>query len=190
MSLICTFETIEALSSLLKRGGTIAYPTEAVFGLGADPQNEVAVRRIFALKERDPSTGFLLIAAGFDQVAEYVDLEALGTGRLAEIRVTWPGPFTWIVPPSKRVPPWLTGAHAGIGVRVTAHEPTARLCLAFGGPIVSTSANPHGSPPARSVAELIRYFGARLDGILDAPLGSSLKPSSIRDAMTGRVLRA
>lgn len=75
---------------------------------------------------------------------------------------------TWVFPRSAAVPDWVAGAHAGIALRVTAHEPAAALCHAFGAPLVSTSANPHGQPPARDLATLERYFGERLDGALDA----------------------
>jgi L-threonylcarbamoyladenylate synthase len=88
------------------------------------------------------------------------------------------------------VPEWVAGAHAGIALRVTAHAPAAALCRAFGAPLVSTSANPHGDAPARDVATLARYFGDRLDGALDAALGDQERPTTIRDALSGAIIRA
>jgi L-threonylcarbamoyladenylate synthase len=181
---------IDAAAALLRDGGVLAYPTEAVFGLGCDPHNEAALARLFALKQRSSSQGVLLIAADFTQVEPYIDHTAVPAQILQQVRESWPGPHTWIFPRAATVPAWVVGAHAGIAVRVTAHEPSIALCRAFGGAIVSTSANPHGQAPARDVDTLIGWFGDALDGVLDAPLGGLAQPSTIRDAMSGALIRA
>jgi L-threonylcarbamoyladenylate synthase len=106
------------------------------------------------------------------------------------VKASWPGPNTWIFPRTAQVPDWVAGAHAGIALRVTAHEPAAALCRAWGGALVSTSANPHGSPPARSAQQALDYFGDALDGVLDGPLGGQERPTVIRDALTGAIIRA
>ncbi len=175
---------------LLHDGGVLAYPTEAVFGLGCDPQHHAAVDRIFALKQRDSAQGLLLIAADFEQVQRYIDAAAVPDRCLQTARDSWPGPHTWVFPRSGEVPAWIAGEHAGIALRVTDHAPTAALCRAFGGALVSTSANPHGRLPARSAAEVAGYFGDALDGLLDAPLGGGERPSDIRDALSGAIIRA
>lgn len=177
-------------ADVLRRGGVIAYPTEAVFGLGGDPHNRTAFERIFALKQRPATQGVLLIAADFAQIARYVDMTKVPQGVLAQVRASWPGPFTWVFPRSADVPDWIAGEHAGIALRVTAHGPAAALCRAFGGALVSTSANPHGHPPARDLATLTAYFGEELDGIVDAPLGGASQPTTIRDALTGAIIRS
>jgi len=84
----------------------------------------------------------------------------------------------------------VAGAHAGIALRVTAHEPAAALCRAYGAALVSTSANPHGEPPARTADVAAGYFGPALDGLLDAPTGEQLRPTVIRDALSGAIIRA
>lgn len=173
----------------LREGGVLAYPTEAVFGLGCDPHDEAALNRLFALKERPPTQGVLLIAADFEQVRPYIDFGRVSDEVLAQVRASWPGPNTWIFPRSAHVPAWVAGAHDGIALRVTSHESAAALCQAFGGALVSTSANPHGQPPARDVATLERYFGERLEAALDAPLGGLDRPSTIRDALSGAMIR-
>jgi L-threonylcarbamoyladenylate synthase len=109
---------------------------------------------------------------------------------MQQARDSWPGPHTWIFPRSAEVPAWVAGTHAGIALRITAHEPAAALCRAFGGALVSTSANPHGEPPARSARTVENYFGDKLDGLLDAPLGGQSNPSVIRDALSGAIIRA
>ena len=183
-------DQVEAAAGLLRGGGVLAYPTEAVYGLGCDPHDRVAFGKVFALKQRPPSQGVLLIAADFAQVERYIDLAAVPADVLAQVRQGWPGPYTWIFPRTAAVPDWVAGGHAGIALRVTAHAPSAALCRAFGGALVSTSANPHGEPSARSAQTVLDYFGDALDGVLDAPLGGQERPSTIRDALTGTIIRA
>ena len=179
-----------AAAELLHGGGVLAYPTEAVFGLGCDPHDRVAFERLFALKQRPATQGVLLIAADFAQVERYIELSDVPDEVLAQVRANWPGPHTWIFPRSAAVPVWVAGEHAGIALRVTAHEPAAVLCRAFGGALVSTSANPHGQPPARAAQTVADYFGDALDGLLDAPLGGQTRPTVIRDALSGAIIRA
>jgi L-threonylcarbamoyladenylate synthase len=182
--------TVDAAAALVRGGGVLAYPTEAVYGLGCDPHDRDAFDRLFALKGRPSTQGVLLIAADFEQVAPYIDLAAVPSAVLDDVRASWPGPHTWIFPRSALVPDWVAGAHAGIALRVTAHPPAAALCRAYGAPLVSTSANPHGEAPARDVATLERAFGDRLDGVLEAALGGQERPTTIRDALSGAIIRA
>jgi L-threonylcarbamoyladenylate synthase len=181
---------VDAAAALVRGGGVLAYPTEAVYGLGCNPHDRDAFERLFALKERPATQGVLLIAADFAQVEPYIDRAAVPGAVMDEVHATWPGPNTWVFPRSARVPEWVAGAHAGIALRVSSHAPVIALCRAFGAPLVSTSANPHGQPPARDVATLARYFGERLEGALDAPLGGLDRPTIIRDALTGAIIRA
>lgn len=185
-----TLAEFDGAAALLRTGGVLAYPTEAVYGLGCDPHDCAAFARIFALKQRPPTQGVLLIGASFAQVERYIDLTAVPTEVLAQVQASWPGPNTWIFPRSAAVPEWVAGAHAGIALRVTAHAPAAGLCVAFGGALVSTSANPHGSPPARSAGQALEYFGDALEGVLDGPLGGQERPTVIRDALSGAIIRA
>lgn len=184
-----TLAGLDAAAALLRRGGVLAYPTEAVFGLGCDPQDEAAFRRLFALKQRPPTQGVLLIGADFAQLAPYIDLAAVPPQVLQQVQASWPGPHTWVFPRATGVPAWVAGAHAGIALRVTAHAPAAALCRAFGGALVSTSANPHGQPPAHAAQAVVASFGDALDGLLDAPLGGQAAPTPIRDALSGAIIR-
>ncbi len=171
----------------LRRGGVIAYPTEAVWGLGCDPFNEAAVRRVFALKQRPGGVGVILIGADFDQIAPFLgDCADLAIERA---KATWPGPNTWIFPRNTHVPTWIVGEHAGIAVRVTAHPIAAGLCRVLGSAIVSTSANPHGQAPARSAETVRQLFGDQLDEIVEGELGGLERPTAIRDAVSGEILR-
>ncbi len=180
-------DTLDDAVAALRRGGVVAYPTEAVWGLGCDPHDERAVARLFALKQRPATVGVLLIGADFDQVARYIG--PTPAEAIARARATWPGSETWIFPANDAVPAWIVGDHAGIALRVTAHPLAAALCRAFGGALVSTSANRHGDAPARTIDEVQAMFGDRLDGIIDGALGGLGRPTPIRDAITGHTLR-
>jgi L-threonylcarbamoyladenylate synthase len=174
----------------LRAGGVIAYPTEAVWGLGCDPFNADAVRRLLKIKQRDESKGLILVSADLSQIASFIDLDALPLERLKDVRATWPGPHTWLLPCPLRVPRWLRGTHRTIALRISAHRRVAALCNAFGGPIVSTSANLSGHEPARTVEELDPVLLAQIDGVLDGATGGLESPTPIRDAASGTVLRA
>lgn len=171
----------------LQRGGVIAYPTEAVWGLGCDPLNEQAVDRVFELKQRPRSVGVLLIASSIDQLGDWIT--DVPEAAMQRAMATWPGPHTWVFPRSARVPAWISGGLPGIALRVTAHPVAAALCEAWGGPLVSTSANRHGLPPARSERELRSAFDDTLDAIVGGELGGLEQPTPIRDAISGAVMR-
>ncbi|MCD6061487.1 MAG: threonylcarbamoyl-AMP synthase, partial [Moraxellaceae bacterium] len=171
----------------LQAGQVIAYPTEAVWGLGCDPFDEGAVRKVLELKQRSEAKGLIIIAADIAQIEPW--LEALDEVQKQAVRATWPGPYTWIVP-APRAPRWLRGEHASLAVRVSAHPGVQALCRAWGGPLVSTSANRSGHPPVPTPLALHREFGDGLGYILPGTLGGDAKPSEIRDAVTGVVLRA
>jgi len=176
-------------AAALRRGGVVAYPTESVYGLGCDPHDEAALRRLFAHKRRPPQQGVLLIAADFAQIERYIAFDAVPAEALERVRASWPGPHTWILPRSPQVPAWIAGSHAGIALRVTAHAPAAALCVAFGGALVSTSANRHGEPPARSAVQVRTTFGGEVAYILDGDLGGLERPTPIRDVISGELLR-
>lgn len=180
---------IEQAVDALRRGGVIAYPTEAVYGLGCDPLAAAAVAHLFELKQRPRTQGVLLIASDFAQVEKYIDAAALPAAALARALASWPGPHTWVFPRAAATPDWLAGAHAGIALRVTAHPLAARLCGAFGGALVSSSANRHAAAPARDADEVRAAFGAELAYILDGAVGGLERPTPIRDVLSGEMLR-
>ena len=140
--------SIPEAAAALQTGGVIAYPTEAVWGLGCDPRDEAAVLRLLAIKQRAVDKGLILIASQYEQLRPFLDITAVPTERLAEVLASWPGPHTWVMPAAIGAPRWITGAHAGIAVRITAHPLVIELCNAYGGALVSTSANRAGQPAA------------------------------------------
>jgi len=168
---------------ILKRGGIVAYATEYCFGLGCDPRNRTAVRRLLRLKRRPAAKGLILIGMEVGQFSPYVaDIPA-------PVRATWPGPHTWLLDPRAGAPRWITGRHPRIALRVTAHPQAAALCHAAGMAIVSTSANRAGETPARTYRDVRRRFGQTLDYILPGVVGDTRAPTSIRDAISGELIR-
>lgn len=178
---------IERAAQCLQTGGIVAYPTEAVYGLGCDPLNPAAFARLLALKQRPDAKGVILIAADEAQLAPF--MAPLPAAMAATVRDSWPGPVTWIVPARDGVPPWLTGGRDSIAVRVTAHPLAAALCRVFGGALVSTSANRSGGRPARTALRVRQIFADELDDIVVGPLGGLARPTTIRDARTGALIR-
>ena len=168
---------------VLREGGLVAYPTESCYGLGCDPMNARAVRRLLRLKRRPLKKGLILIAASFEQLRPYVAHVS------EEILAGWPGARTWLLPATPHTPVWILGWHPRVAVRVSAHPVAAALCRAAGMAIVSTSANPAGQRPARSLREVHRRFGRHIDYVLPGRIGRRRRPTPIVDAVTRDIVR-
>lgn len=178
----------QSAGEVISDGGVIAYPTEAVWGLGCDPHNEEAVHRILTIKQREVSKGLILVAANQEQISPLIS--SLTEDQKTLLNESWPGPVTWLLPDSVNViPSWIKGEHSSVAIRVSAHPIVAELCNAFGGPIVSTSANRAGEPEIRSRLIIEEQFSDKIDAIVEGELGSSLQPSEIRDITSGAQLR-
>ena len=172
---------------VLHQGGVIAYPTEAVYGLGCDPANHQAVQKLLDLKQRDRDKGLILIAAEFEQLLPF--LAEIDDSLKEQALATWPGPVTWLWPAKPVVSNLVRGKHDTIAVRVTAHPLAADLCHVFGSALVSTSANKSGQLPAKSATEVRAIFGSNVDYVIDGEVGALAKPTQIRDVVTGEVMR-
>ena len=181
-------DTIRQAVKVLRTGGIVAYPTEAVYGLGCDPGNEVSLRRLLAIKQRDAGKGLILIAADFGQLARW--LAEIDPAVRDRALASWPGPVTWLWPARNSVSSLLRGDHSTLAVRITRHPLAAQLCAMFGGALVSTSANRSNQPAARSPDEVRRILGDEIDFILEGETGGRDAPSEIRDVITGQTVRA
>lgn len=183
------FLSIDEAVNALKEGEIIIYPTEAVYGLGCDPENVQACMKLRAFKQRHDK-GFILVAAVFEQIIKWVDWSKMTKMQVKRIQHSWPGHVTWILPASRMAAPLVLGPRHTVAIRVSQHSGVQRLCKAFAGPIVSTSANGPGMPPAGSLTELesIISNGAAV-GILEGDLGKNAKPSKVIDAMSNKVIR-
>ena len=174
------------LRAHLRRGGLVAYPTESCYGLGCDPRNLRALKRLIQLKGRDAAKGLLLIADHIKRLQPF--MKPPSTADRTRMQRSWPGPVTWVVPASAACPPLLTGGRPTIAVRVTAHPVAARLCRSLGMALVSTSANKSGQKPAQTAAECRRMFGAQVR-VIAGRIGQRRRPSTLIDLATGTVLR-
>ena len=170
----------------IRQGGIIAYPTESCYGLGCDPRNFRAVRRLLQLKKRSPAKGLILLAAKPAQLRPY--LAALPPALQTRLHAPWPGAHTWLVPAANGCPAWLRGGFDTIAVRVTAHPVAASLCRWLGMALVSTSANPSGGKPARSAQECRRLFGRRVL-VVSGRIGVRRRPSTIQHLASGEIIR-
>ena len=178
---------IKAAAEIIWAGGVVAYPTESCYGLGCDPRQPHAIERLLCMKRRHWRQGLILIAARLQQLKKYIDCNH--EHALKRAANVWPGPYTWLMPCSPVVSMWIRGRHDTVAVRVTAHKGAAALCNYSRMALISTSANRHGRPPARSAQAVYREFGDEVDYVLVGSLGKQQTPSQIRDAITNRVIR-
>lgn len=169
-------------------GGVIAYPTEAVWGLGCDPWNIEAVKRILELKQRPVEKGLIVVAGSIEQVRFL--LEPLPESQQQKALSYWPGPYTCLLPDLlQQIPEQVRGRHSSIAVRVSDHPLVRALCNAAGSPLISTSANPAGRQPALRSWQVRRYFGDGVDRLVAGQLGGHRQPSKIIDIVSGKQLR-
>lgn len=171
----------------IAEGGLVAYPTDTVYGVGCDPYNGAAVLHLLSLKQRSIAHGVILIGSALNQFIPF--LAPLAQTTLRRLGTATKTPVTWVLPCREDTPAWLTGQHRTLAVRVTQHPVAAALCDRWGGPIVSTSANLHGHRPATSPLQVRKAFNGQLDYILHGHDGATNMPSTIRDGITGMVLR-
>jgi L-threonylcarbamoyladenylate synthase len=162
---VATTDEISRAVEVLRAGGLIALPTETVYGLGADASNEVAVRRIFAVKGR-PSTHPLIVhVASVERAREWA--VELGPRGEALARAFWPGPLTLIVKRSAKASDAVTGGQDTVGLRVPSHPLALALLHAFGGGIAAPSANRFGRVSPTTAAHVASELGSDVDLVLD-----------------------
>ena len=173
------------IKEIFQNGGVFAYPTEAVYGLGCDPDNEKAVQRLLSIKNRPIEKGLILVASDFSQVEKY--LQPLSQ---AQQEFTQPSATTYIFPALASTPKWLTGNFDSLAIRISKHPLVRELCINLNSPLVSTSANLSGLEPAKSAKEVEVQLGNAIDAILAGNTGDSQKPSVIRDSISRQIIRS
>lgn len=174
-------------ASHLREGSVIAHATEGVWGLACNPFDAAAVRRILTLKSRSVEKGMILICADLGQVMPL--LEPLSAEERLRITTLTEQPVTWLLPCKAEVPALLRGHHTTLAIRITQHEQARALIERCGLPLVSTSANPAGRPPARTALRVRQYFQDSIDYLLPGRLGGAAGPSEIRRLHDGGVER-
>jgi L-threonylcarbamoyladenylate synthase len=187
---LTTFDLSNALITL-RTQGVIAYPTESVFGLGCDPDDDGAIQKILDLKMRPAHKGLILIASSIEQLQNYADFSMLSHKQIDNIKATWPGPFTWVVPAQKSLSKLISGDFDSVAVRVSAHPIVQQLCNEFAKPIISTSANLSGLEACVDAVAVKTMFtdNPLLENIIEADVSGLDNPSQIHHALTGKRLR-
>ncbi|WP_076417376.1 Sua5/YciO/YrdC/YwlC family protein [Colwellia sp. UCD-KL20] len=174
---------------IFQQGGVLAYPTEAVFGLGCDPDNQTAVEKLLQIKNRDKAKGLILLAGSFEQLTPYIDLSKLTHTQIDLILSRWPNGVTQVLPAQASVSSYLTGDFSTIAVRVTDQPDVVSLCSQTKKPIVSTSANLSGLEPARTWQTLDPTLTQMIDHLIKGETLGYMQPSKIIDGLTGEVFR-
>ena len=172
------------------QGGIIAYPTEAVFGLGCDPDNEQAINKLLALKKRSKDKGLILLASNYSQVLPYIDDNAITQDQRYRVLSRWPGHVTQILPANKNILALICGVFDTVAIRITNHPDIVKLCKQTGKPIISTSANLSGEATASTWQEVEKQFPNQLDFIIKGQTLGLTKPSTIINALSGAVIRS
>lgn len=182
--------TCERAKQVIAAGGVIAFLTDTFYGLGADPLNSTAVEKIRILKGRDDTKPILVLISDLDQLERFVPQPTETFKKLAA--KLWPGPITLIGTASSELPNALTSGSATVGVRLPASKRVRELIRACGGALTATSANPSGSLPALTAAEVESYFPNGLDLVVDGGEVFGVEPSTVVDVSGGslKIVRA
>ncbi len=181
-----TLQNINQAADIIKNGGLIAYPTETVYGLGADPYNSEAIQKIFTAKGRAEDKGIILLIRGADDLSRLI-CNISPTAQIL-IEAFWPGPLTLVFHANRDLSPALLGGRDTIALRHSSSPIATRLLSALGGPLTSTSANRSTEPPARSASEVENALGDHLDLILDGGPSASAIPSTLVDVSSDRAI--
>jgi L-threonylcarbamoyladenylate synthase len=182
-------EVIQRAVIVIKQGGTIAFPTRCLYGLGADAFNAAAVDRVFQLKQRPPQKPILILIDRRIQLERLVSHVSKAASRIMD--QFWPGRITLVFKAADTVPHYLTAGSGKIGIRLPGHPVAATLVESLGAPLTGTSANLSGKPGCRCIDDLDPQLAQQLDAVLDAGVLKGGNGSTVVD-VTGdipRVLR-
>ncbi len=172
-------------AAVLAEGGVVLHATEAVWGLACDPHNASAVARLLQIKRRAVGKGLLLIGGDSRDFAP--EMAMLSPAQQEQLLTSWPGGNSWLLP-NRQFPAWVSGDHSTVGVRVPGHAQARALCVEFGGPLVSSSANLSGRPAPRHRWHALRDMGQLVDHVLPGEVSGAAAPSQIRQ-LDGQRLR-
>jgi L-threonylcarbamoyladenylate synthase len=175
-----TSESLPRIAETIARGGVIAFRTDTFYGLGADPFNRSAIRKIKQLKGREATKAILVVISGLDQIERFISVRSRAFDLLA--KRFWPGALTLIGQAAPAVPDEVTADTGTIGIRLPSDDNVRALVTVCGGALTATSANPAGAEPARTAAEVDGYFGASIDLIVDDGEARADRPSTVVDA--------
>jgi tRNA threonylcarbamoyl adenosine modification protein (Sua5/YciO/YrdC/YwlC family) len=175
---------LDAAANAMLRGGVVAFPTDTLYGLGCSLFDVSAVELVKRLKRRDPRHAFISLIPDPSQ-ADGLGLTVNPVARRL-IREFWPGPLSLIFIAAEIVPPGVRGEGGTVALRCPKDVLSHALLQRFGGPVVSSSANLTGQPPAETAEEVVGYFGNQLDLVLDGGPRRGGVPSTLVDVSSGR----
>jgi L-threonylcarbamoyladenylate synthase len=180
---------VAAAAQTIRAGGLVAFPTETVYGLGADGLSPAAVSRIYVAKGRPSTNPVILHVATIEQARQLV-LDWPAAADLLAARF-WPGPLTLVLPRRSNVPDVITAGGPTVAVRMPAHPVAQALVAACGRPLAAPSANRSTRISATTAAHVAKELGDRIDMILDAGPTSAGLESTVLDLSEGnpRILR-
>ena len=176
-------QSIEALIN----NHVILYPTDTVWGLGCDALDSSAYTRLFLLKKRDTKKSFILLCRSLQSMKKYILNLSLSDESL--LNNTWPGPVTFVIKYNNAIPEHLKNDTGKLAFRVSNHYPIKALLKDFDGLFASTSANISGEPILQFPQEIIDIFANDNLAYYDEKLGKEMKPSTIIDLETKKILR-
>jgi L-threonylcarbamoyladenylate synthase len=174
-------ENLASAVEALKRGDVIVFPTETLYGLGADALNEAAVEKVFQLKVRDPGNPIPVLVADQEMLDTLIAKVPTAAQRL--IDRYWPGPLTLVLPGRKNIPTYLCNSSGEVGVRISSEPIAASLVHGLGRPLTATSANPSGKEPARTLQEAKNYFANQVDVFIEGGTLNSQSGSTVVEVM-------
>ena len=172
-----TDRELDQAVALLKKGGIVAFPTESWYGLAADPFNERALDRLYAVKRRAADKPILVLVENIDQLGQLA--KEIPSPYPALMETFWPGPLSLVFPAISRVPQRLTAGTGTVAVRCSSNPVAARLVARFGSPITATSANISATGPHKTAREVAGNLHKAVDMILDGGTTPGGKGSTI-----------
>jgi len=168
-------ECVEKAAVVLERGGVILYPTDTLYGLGADSLNKEALEKIYAIKGRDEGKPIHSIVASLDAASAYGEVnDAART--LGD--TFFPGPLTLLLQKKESVPEWAVSGRSTFGIRIPNNIFCIELARAFGKPYTATSANTSGMKPERNIEAILQQLGDRAD-LIDLIIDAGELPESL-----------
>lgn len=170
---------------MLKNGGIIAYPTETFYGLGVKFDLEDSLKTLYDIKQRPEEKAMPLIIGN----KELIPIVAKSVNKIAVSLMDrfWPGPLTLIFPAIESLSEYITAGTHKVAVRIPGESFALQLAKTAKFPITATSANPSGLPPARDAETVIRYFGDKIDLVIDGGTTSGGLPSTIVDITENKI---
>jgi L-threonylcarbamoyladenylate synthase len=176
---------IRDAAKIIKSGGVIVYPTETVYGLGANALDEQAIYRVFEIKRRPLDMPISLAVSSMEMVHKVAELSRNDSFLLEKLL---PGPISVLVKKKRIVPGLLTAGSPLVGIRFPEHEIAMKI-IDLSGPITSTSANRTGCTPPVSVEEISPRIKEKADLVLDGKKSKYAQPSTLVDIPNRKIIR-